>query len=82
MVDPSRARVVGPLAPYAHGFCVELAGRGWAPSSAPDQMKLMACLSRWMEAEHAAVWELTAERVEQFVQWRRATGAGSWSAST
>jgi hypothetical protein len=57
MVDPSRARVVGPLAPYAHGFCVELAGRGWAPSSAPDQMKLMACLSRWMEAEHAAVWE-------------------------
>jgi hypothetical protein len=46
MSDPSRVRVVEPLAPYARGFCAELARRGWARSSALQQMKLMACLSR------------------------------------
>ena len=33
MNDPSRVRVVGPLAPYAPGFVVELGGQGYAVSS-------------------------------------------------
>ena len=74
MTDPSRVRVVEPLAPFARGFCVELVQRGWARSSALQQMKLVACLSRWMVAEQVAVAELTPERVEQFVAWRCAAG--------
>jgi integrase/recombinase XerD len=74
MEDPSRVRVVAPLAPYAGGFCVELIERGWAPSSALQQMKLMACLSRWMAAEQVGVGELSPERVQRFVAWRCAAG--------
>jgi integrase/recombinase XerD len=74
MVDPSRVRVVEPLGSYAGGFCAELIQRGWAPSSALQQMKLMACLSRWMAAEPVAVGVLSSTRVEQFVAWRCAAG--------
>jgi integrase/recombinase XerD len=74
MVDPSRVRVVEPLGSYAGGFCAELIDRGWAPSSALQQMKLMACLSRWMAAQRVAVGELSPARAEQFVAWRCATG--------
>lgn len=74
MKDPLRVRVVEPLAPYARGFCAELIERGWARSSALQQMKLIASLSRWMAAEQVAAAELTPDRVQQFVQWRCAAG--------
>jgi site-specific recombinase XerD len=74
MKDPLNVRVVEPLARYARGFCAELIERGWGRSSALQQMKLMACLSRWMAAEQVAVAELTPERAQQFVEWRCAMG--------
>jgi integrase/recombinase XerD len=74
MRDPSRVRVVGPLAPYARGFRVELDRRGYAPASAAQRMQLVACVSRWMAAEQVAVSGLTGERLEGFVVWRRAAG--------
>jgi integrase/recombinase XerD len=74
MVDPSRVRVVEPLGSYARGYCAELIQLGWAPSSALQQMKLMACLSRWMAAERVAVGDLSPARVERFVAWRCAAG--------
>ena len=72
--DPLQVRVAEPLAPYARGFCLVLVERGWARSSALNQMKLIACLSRWMVGEQLAVADLTPERVEQFVGWRGAEG--------
>lgn len=74
MVDPLRVRVVEPLAGYAGGFCAELIERGWARSSALQQMQLMACLSRWMAAEQVAVGELSPEQVQRFVGYRCAAG--------
>ena len=74
MVDPSRVRVVELLGSYARGYCAELIQLGWAPSSALQQMKVMACLSRWMAAERVAVGDLSPARVEQFVAWRCAAG--------
>jgi hypothetical protein len=59
MVDPSRVRVVEPLGWYARGYCAELIQLGWAPSSALQRMKLMACLSRWMAAEPVAMGDLS-----------------------
>jgi integrase/recombinase XerD len=74
MKDPSRVRVAGPLAPFASGFCVELAGRGYASASAARHLQLMACLSCWMAAEGIAASELTPERVALFVVYRRGAG--------
>src|SRR6266536_761561 len=72
MRDPSRVRVAGPLAPYARGFRLELARQGYARSSAVQQMRLVAHLSRWMSAERLSPGELTPQRVEGFLQVRRA----------
>ena len=74
MKDPSRVRVAGPLEPYARGFCAELARQGYARSSAVEQLKLVAHLSRWMSGESLSAGELTPERVEQFAAARRAGG--------
>lgn len=74
MKDPSRVRVAGPLEPYARGFCAELARQGYARSSAVEQLKLVAHLSRWMSGESLSAGELTPERVDQFVAARRADG--------
>ena len=78
MKDPSRVRVVEPLARYAPGFCAELARRGWARSTAVHQLELMGCLSRWMTVEGAAASELTPVLVERFLEWRRAAGCRSF----
>ncbi|HEY6422695.1 MAG TPA: site-specific integrase [Pseudonocardiaceae bacterium] len=72
MNDPTRVRVTGPLGPYASGFCAELARQGYARSSAVNQMKLVAHLGRWMNAEGLSTAELTLEQVERFVMARRA----------
>jgi integrase/recombinase XerD len=74
MKDPSRVRVAGPLEPYARGFCAELARQGYARSSAVEQLKLVAHLSRWMSGESLSAGELTPERVKQFAAARRAGG--------
>jgi site-specific recombinase XerD len=72
MNDPSRVRVTGPLAAYAPGFRAELAAQGYAPGSAALQLQLAAELSRWLEAHGLDVNDLTAERVEEFFEMRRA----------
>lgn len=51
MSEPSRVRVSGPLAPYAPGFAEELAAHGFAPTSAGNQLQLLAHMSRWLEAQ-------------------------------
>jgi site-specific recombinase XerD len=66
--------VTGPLELYAVGFCTELARQGYAPSSAVNQMKLVAHLSRWMTTERLSVEDLSVEQVERFVTARRAAG--------
>jgi site-specific recombinase XerD len=70
----SKVRVVGPLAPYAERFGVELAGRGYTDVSAAEQLRLMGHLSRWMAAEGLDVSGLCAEQVERFFEARRAQG--------
>lgn len=74
MKDPSRVRVRGPLERYIEGFCAELAGQGYARSSAVNQLKLVAYLSRWMMSEGISPEELSTERVDRFLVARRAAG--------
>ncbi len=48
---PSLVRVVGPLAPFAAGFAAELAGLGYTPLSAANQLRVLAHASRWLRAQ-------------------------------
>jgi site-specific recombinase XerD len=72
--DPRRVRVVGPLAEYAPGFCVELERRGFAPTSASRQLLLMASASRWLAQRRFGVDQFTSARVGMFMAARRRAG--------
>ena len=70
MEDPSRARVTGPLQPYAAGFAAELARLGYASGSAYGQMLLMAHVSRWLSGEGLDAGGLTPEAAGRFLAHR------------
>jgi integrase/recombinase XerD len=72
MKDPSQVRVTGPLGPYAEGFRAELARRGYASSSAVNQLKLVRHLSRWMTMEGLSARELVPAEIGRYVAARRA----------
>jgi integrase/recombinase XerD len=72
--DPSRARVAGPLQPYAAGFAAELSRLGYATGSACGQMFLMAHVSRWLAGEGLDAGGLTPEASDRFLAARRAAG--------
>src|SRR5215469_1419461 len=74
MQDPSRARVTGPLQPYAAGFTGELARLGYTSQSACGHMLLMAHVSRWLDAEGLDPGGLTPEAAGRFLAARRAAG--------
>jgi integrase/recombinase XerD len=66
MKEPSRVRVTGPLEPYAAGFVAELASVGYRPASAAIQLRLLAHLSGWLEAEGLGPSELREAELERF----------------
>ena len=70
---PKRVVLSGPLAEYEPGFAAEVQRLGFAPLSAEHQLRLLAHLSRWMEADGVALGQLTSDRVEEFLVERRAT---------
>lgn len=78
MSDPSHVRVTGPLAVFAEGFAGELARLGYRPNAAAHQLRLMAHLSRWMDAGHYEVAGLTPPVAEAFLAARRAAGYVMW----
>lgn len=70
----AEVRVSGPLAPFAAMFRAGLQDCGYTPLSAVNAMRLMAHLSRWMEADGLGVADLTGEQVERYAAVRRAEG--------
>jgi integrase/recombinase XerD len=74
MEDPLRARITGPLQPYAAGFAAELARLGYTSGSACGQMFLMAHVSRWLAGEGLDAGGLTPEAAERFLAVRQAAG--------
>ncbi len=73
----TRVRVTGPLAQFAPRLKAKLRECGYTPLSAVNVMRLMAHLSRWLDASGLSAAELTGERVEQYVAARRAEGRTS-----
>lgn len=74
MDDESRVGVVGPLAPYAPGFWGRLRARGYVEVSAQAQVRLLAQVSRWLEAEDLVVGDLTSERADRFLRAHHTKG--------
>jgi hypothetical protein len=67
MADPLRVRVTGPLVPYVDGFSSELAELGYSLESMANHVRLMAHLSRWLASQDLDGYELTPQRVSQFL---------------
>ena len=74
MIDPSHVRLAGPLVPHRDGLWAALLAQGYAPRSSVNLLRLMAHLSRWLEAQAIEPKELDSERIEEFLEHRRAAG--------
>jgi integrase/recombinase XerD len=74
MKNPSRVRLSGPLQEFGPGFVGELERLGYSPIGATLQVRLMARVSSWMQAEGLVPWELCDEVVARFLVERRAAG--------
>jgi site-specific recombinase XerD len=74
MHDPLRVRISGPLAQYVPGYVAELARVGYSTSGAILQVRLVANLSDWLEAEELAPAELFPPELDRFLAARRAEG--------
>jgi integrase/recombinase XerD len=70
----TRVRVTGPLAPFAPMLKARLRKSGYTPLTTVNVMRLLAHLSRWLDANGLGVADLTGEQVERYVAWRRAEG--------
>ena len=70
----SRVVVSGPLAPFVGAVESKLEAAGYTPLSAVNQTRLVAHLSRWLEANKLQVGNLTEERIVEFFESRRAAG--------
>lgn len=74
MSDLSRVAISGPLERYAEGFASELAGQGYAFSSVVFHLRLLAHVSRWLEARDLDVATLDLAMAEAFLAGRQASG--------
>jgi site-specific recombinase XerD len=71
MNDPSRVRIIGPLAPHEEGLRAALEAHGYTPGTAALKLQLAVQLSRWMEGQNVDLGGLSAQRVEAFFRSRR-----------
>ena len=67
----ARVRMTGPLTPHADGFAAELAAHGYTDLSAANQLRLMADLSRWLDAQAVGLHRIDREVVDRFLAKRR-----------
>ena len=65
----ARVLIAGPLAPFVAAFELKLKNAGYSPLSAVTQKRLLAHLSRWLEAKRLSVADLTDARIQEF--WTR-----------
>jgi integrase/recombinase XerD len=69
-----RVRLSGPLQEFGPGFVGELERLGYSPIGATLQVRLMARVSSWMQADGLVCGELSDEVVERFLAGCRAAG--------
>jgi len=72
--EVGKVRVRGPLAEFAPLVAAEAREYGYTPLTAASVLRLMANLSRWMEARGMSAQDLSRERAREFTAARRAAG--------
>ena len=77
MSKVSKVRVRGPLAEFAPLVTAEARQCGYTPLTTVSVLRLMANLSRWMEARGMGAEDLSRERAREFTAARRAAGRPS-----
>jgi integrase/recombinase XerD len=78
--DVHGVRVVGPLAPFVAGFRAQLREAGYTAHSSVNQLRVVAHLSRWLDAKQLGASDLSEDRVGEFVVARRTEGY-AWAVS-
>jgi hypothetical protein len=76
-----RVLMTGPLAPFAEAYSAELKQRGYTPLTTVNQLRQVAQLSGWLQADGLSAADLSRERVERFLAWRRTAGCPSMAMS-
>jgi hypothetical protein len=71
----------GPLSAFEAGYVRWLVERGFRPGAVADRLGQFRALSRWLGARGLPVAELDPERVEEFLDGRRAAGYRSYVAA-
>jgi hypothetical protein len=72
----------GPLSAFEAGYVRWLVERGFRPGAVADRLGQFRALSRWLGARGLPVGELDPERVEEFLEARRAAGYRSYVAAS
>ena len=72
----------GPLSAFEAGYVRWLVERGYRPGAVADRLGQFRALSRWLRARGLPVAELNPERVDEFLDARRAAGNRSYVASS
>jgi integrase/recombinase XerD len=75
--EVSKVRVRGPLAEFVPLVAAEAREYGYTPLTTASVLRLMANLSRWMEARGMSAQDLSRERAREFTAARRAAGRRS-----
>jgi site-specific recombinase XerD len=78
MVDPSVIRLRGPLAPHRDGLWGDLQAQGYTPLSSANPLRLMAHLSRWLDAQRLQPDKLDSTCIARFLRHRRESGYVHW----
>lgn len=73
MTAAARVRMAGPLTRYVEGFAAELTAHGYTDLSLANQLRLMAHLSRWLQAHGTPVDAIDRQVVGRFLSARRRT---------
>jgi hypothetical protein len=74
--------VTGPLAPLAAAFESMLSERGYTPLTRVRHLQVMVHLSRWLQTRQLDAAGLTGQRVEQYLDERRAAGYTAYCSRT
>lgn len=69
-----RVLMSGPLVPFADAYAAELSRRGYTPLTTVNQLRGVARLSCWLEANGLSVAQLSGDRVEAFLACQRLGG--------
>jgi integrase/recombinase XerD len=72
--NPSRVRILGPLAAYRDGLVEDLRSQGYTPQSSTHYVLMMARMGRWLAENDLRPEQFTTEKIEGFLRQRRQSG--------